>query len=108
MNKARKKAMISQPMNGVSDEKIKEVQEAAKNKLDRLGFDFVDTYITDSEIDSEIASPIYYLGVSIKRMAQCGAVYFCDGWLNARGCQTEHAVAENYGLECIYEWKETL
>lgn len=112
----RKKAMISQPMNGVSDEKIKEVQEAAKNKLDRLGFDVVDTYITDSEIDSEmealgldkseIASPIYYLGVSIERMAQCGAVYFCDGWLNARGCQIEHAVAENYGLECIYEGRE--
>lgn len=108
----RKKAMISQPMNGVSDEKIKEVQEAAKNKLNRFGFDVVDTYITDSEIDSEIealgldkseiVSPIYYLGVSIERMAQCGAVYFCDGWEDARGCRIEHEVAEAYDLDIIY------
>ena len=39
-------------------------------------------------------------------MSDCEAVYFCDGWKHARGCRIEHMLAEEYGLNIIYQEKE--
>lgn len=103
MNKARKKVMISQPMNGISEDEIVKTYKNARVKLTRKGYEVVDQYLRQCET----INPIACLGLSIETMAECKAVYFCNGWENARGCQIEHAVAENYGLECIYEGRET-
>ncbi len=36
-------------------------------------------------------------------MSLCHAAYFCKGWESARGCRIEHATAQAYGLDIIYE-----
>lgn len=45
--------------------------------------------------------PLYYLSQSLGKMAECDAVYLCDGWENARGCKVERAAAAAYDLELI-------
>lgn len=37
----------------------------------------------------------------IIELAECDAVYLCDGWENARGCKVERAAAVAYDLELI-------
>ena len=98
----RKKAMISQPMNGLTHEEIQAKREKVASKLERMGYEVVNQYLEQCEA----INPIACLARSIDTMAECRAVYFCDGGLNARGCHIEHAVAENYGFECIYEGRE--
>lgn len=101
-----KYAMISQPMRGLSAEAILEVREAAEENLKARGYTVLNTLFI-SEAKNDFANPtaraVYCLGLAIKTMSICDAVYFCNGWENARGCRSEHAVAEAYGLDIIYE-----
>lgn len=92
--------MISQPMNGLSDEEILRVREEVRNKMEQMGFRFVDSFFTELEDTKNV--PIYYLSKSIEKMSQCDVVIFVDGWDKARGCQIEHEVAEKYDLEIRY------
>jgi hypothetical protein len=46
---------------------------------------------------------MYYLAKSLEKMALCNAVIFAKGWENARGCQIQHEVALQYGLDILYE-----
>lgn len=79
--------------------------------LNLLGFDvIIDTVFFDLVSrkarlmeNGKIHPDLYLLGRALIAMSECDAVYFCDGWLSARGCQIEHAVAKAYGLEVIYE-----
>lgn len=104
----RKKAMISQPMNGLTDEEIEKTREKAIRHLERLGYKVVNTLFTDdwyseSMKDRDVHNtPVYYLARSLESMSFCDVVYFCDGWEEARGCRIEHDVAEEYGLDIIY------
>lgn len=109
----RKKAMISQPMNGLTDEEIEKTRNKAIKHLERLGYKVVNTpnaeyrYSESSMNDRGIMSiPVYYLAQSLESMSFCDAVYFCDGWEDARGCRIEHDVAEEYGLDIIYAEEE--
>lgn len=74
-----KKAMLSQPMNGKTDEEIAEARNRAIETLMNRGYEIVNTLFTDE----------WYS--------------FCKGWENARGCRIEHEAAKAYGLEIIYE-----
>lgn len=111
----RKKAMISQPMNGLTDEEIEKNRNKAIKHLERLGYKVVNTLFTDewysesSMKDRGVLNiPLFYIAKSIEKMSMCDVVYFCDGWEKYMGCIVEHEAAKNYGLECIYEWEETL
>lgn len=105
----RKKVMISQPMNGLTDEEIEKTREKAIRHLDRLGYKVVTTLFKDGWYNNSAMKdrgvmniPVYYLARSLESMSFCDAVYFCDGWEDARGCRIEHDVAEEYGLDIIY------
>lgn len=109
MNKARKKAMISQPMNGLTDEEIEETRNKAIRHLERLGYKVVNTLFTDDWYSEScmkgrgvVNIPLCYLAKSLENMSLCDVAYFCDGWEDARGCRIEHEVAEAYGLDIIY------
>lgn len=106
----KKKFMISQPMRGLSDEQILEVREKALKWLDANGYELVDTFFQGQWADKELLEnedvrqvPILFLAKSISKMAYCDGVYFCNGWINARGCVMEHNIAESYGLEIIHQ-----
>lgn len=105
----RKKAMISQPMNDLTDEEIEKTREKAIRHLDRLGYKVVNTLFTDdwysesSMKDRGVVNiPLCYLAKSLENMSLCSVAYFCDGWEDYRGCRIEHDVAEAYGLDIIY------
>lgn len=105
-----KRAMISQPMAGKTDEEIAETRDRAHAKLREMGYEFVNTLFTDEWYSDEamekrgvVQVPLCYLAKSLENMSLCHAAYFCKGWENARGCRIEHDAAVAYGLEVLYE-----
>lgn len=105
-----KKAMLSQPMNGLTDEQIVESRERAIGVLKSKGYEIVNTLFTDEWYSKEemekrgvVQVPLCFLAKSLTNMSLCHAAYFCKGWENARGCKIEHEAARAYGLEIIYE-----
>lgn len=97
-----KVAMISQPMNGLTEEEIEETRKKARRHLERLGYKVAETYTSKAEKEN----PIYCLSLALETMAQCEAVYFCEGWEDYRGCRIEHEVAKTYDLDIIYATDE--
>lgn len=105
-----KKAMLSQPMNGKTDEEIVETREKAIRFLEAKGYEVVNTLFTDEWYSHEnmerrgvVQIPLCFLAKSLENMSLCHVAYFCKGWENARGCRIEHEAAKEYGLEIFYE-----
>lgn len=104
------KAMLSQPMAGKTDEEIIATRKKAIAALTEKGYEVVNTLFTDEWYSREsmeargvVQIPLCFLAKSLENMANCHAVYFCKGWEQMRGCRIEHAAAEAYGLDIIYE-----
>lgn len=104
------KAMLSQPMNGKTEEEIVATREKAIKVLETQGYELVDTYFNDEwsqkenmEAEGVVQIPVRFLAKSLEKMSLCDAVYFCKGWDQARGCRIEHEVAVAYGLNVICE-----
>lgn len=107
-----KKAMLSQPMNGKTEQEIIDTRERAIKVLTDLGYEVVNTLFTDEWYSTKameergvVQIPLCFLAKSLENMSKCHVVYFCDGWQNARGCKIEHDAAVAYGLEIIEEVK---
>lgn len=105
-----KKAMLSQPMAGKTDEEIVATRNKAIAYLEANGYEVVNTYFTDEWYSQEAMTergvvniPLCFFAKSIENMSKCHVAYFCAGWENTRGCKLEHEVAKVYGLEVIYE-----
>lgn len=105
-----KKAMISQPMNGLTDEQIIETRNRAVERLEKEGYEVVNTLFTDEWYSDKAMKergveniPLCFLAKSLENMSLCTVVLFCKGWEQARGCRIEHDTAKAYGLECFYE-----
>lgn len=105
-----KKAMLSQPMNGKSDEEIIATREKAIKVLEKKGYEVINTLFTDEWYNKDkmkergvVQIPLCFMAKGIENMSLCHAVYFCKGWEDARGCKIEHATATAYGLDIIYE-----
>ncbi|MDR2149853.1 MAG: DUF4406 domain-containing protein [Spirochaetaceae bacterium] len=92
-----KKVMISQPMKGLTDEQIKKVRVEAIEKLQADGYEVVDNFFTDVPEVKNI--PLYHLAKSILMLADCDALYMCEGWTKARGCLIEYECAVKYGIK---------
>ncbi len=111
------KAMISQPMNGLTGDEILETRAKAIKWLNDNDYDFVDTYLivlqhppyiirstNKSDYNTIYRSPcVLDYRSSLEQMSKCDAVYFCKGWEKYRGCRIEHEAAEAYGLKIIEE-----
>lgn len=105
-----KKAMLSQPMAGKSQEEIVATRDRAIAALEQQGYTIVNTLFTDEWYSNEnmtergvVQIPLCFLAKSLENMALCHAAYFCKGWEDTRGCRLEHEAAKAYGLEIIYE-----
>lgn len=106
----KKKAMLSQPMAGRTDEEIAAAREKAMADLEAMGYEVVNTYFTDEWYSDEameergvVQVPLCYLAKSLENMSLCHAAYFCKGWESARGCKIEHEAAVAYGLKVLHE-----
>ena len=97
--------MISQPMTGLSSDKIIKIREKAIDILKAFNYDVIDNFFIDDGFitDDTKHTPVAYLAKSLDVMSKCDAVYFVKGWETARGCKIEHEIAKTYGLAVIYE-----
>ena len=101
------KVMISQPMKDKTEDEILAQKKKAIEFLEKDGYEVVNTYFSDDWKANDLEDrgvaniPLFFLAKSLEKMAECDAVYFCDGWQDTRGCKLEHAAATNYGLRCI-------
>ena len=82
----KKKAMLSQPMRGKTDEEIIETRNRAIKALEAAGYEVVNTPFTDEWYSKEkmeergvVQIPVCFLAKSIENMSLCHAVYFCKG-----------------------------
>lgn len=107
------KAMISQPMNGKTDDEIIRTRDKAIKILESKGYEVANTFFEGEWCDDEalesngiVNKPLWFLAKSLEKMSECEAVYFCDGWENTRGCRIEYSAAFAYGLKIIYEEDE--
>lgn len=105
-----KRAMLSQPMAGKTQEEIIATREKAVATLEALGYEVVNTLFTGEWYSKEkmeergvVQIPLCFLAKSLENMSLCHAAYFCKGWEQARGCKIEHDTAAAYGLEIINE-----
>ena len=95
------KVMISLPMNGRKNDEIKERIQELKEKFAKLHIDVIDSFLTD-EIENSYHPGVYYLGRTLTQfMHNVDAVYFDDGWFEARGCRIENAVCKEYGIKIL-------
>lgn len=108
-----KQAMVSQPMAGKTEEEIIATREHAKQQLELLGYEFVNTLFTDEWYSNQsmqsrgvVNIPLCFLAKSLENMSLCSAAYFAKGWEQARGCRAEHDIAKAYGVEIIYEGED--
>lgn len=106
----KEKAMLSQPMNGLTDEEIIATRERAIVALEKQGYDIINPLFTDEWYSADqmkargvVQIPLCFLAKSLENMSLCHAAYFCKGWEKARGCRIEHEAAKAYGLKIIYE-----
>lgn len=101
-----KKAMISQPMGGLTKTELLEIRDKAKAVLEEQGYEVLDT-VFDSFENCDLCDPehiaLLHLGKSLEAMALCDVVYFCDGWQEKRSCRIEHQAASSYGIKTLYE-----
>ena len=105
-----KKAMLSQPMAGKTNEEIVATRDRAIKALEERGYEVVNTLFTDEWYSDEkmkergvVQIPLCFLAKSLENMSLCHVAYFCKGWKKTRGCKIEHDAAVAYGLEVIYE-----
>ena len=96
------KLFISQPMNGKTDKEIlytreKAIESACKN-FDEEKVEVLDSFFQGAPHE---AKPLWFIGESLKVMADADVVYFAPGWEDARGCKIEYQAALAYGLNII-------
>ena len=102
--------MISQPINGLTEEQITNAQNKFLEYAKKENLEVVNTYFQDEWYSKDsmtsrgvVQIPLCFLAKSIEDMSLCHKAYFAKGWENARGCKIEHEIALQYGLEIIYE-----
>ena len=95
------KVFLSHPMHGLTEEQIMSIRDTAYYYLRSVygNIEIIDNLHIDEAPKN--SGRLWHLGRSIQQMEEADAIYFCDGWENARGCLIERQVAEKYGLRIL-------
>ena len=104
-----KKALISQKFNDLSNDEILEERKKAVKFLKEEGYQPVYESFYDElnelkrmQYSDHRKPELYYLSFRLKIMADCDAVYFCNGWEYDIECRMEHEASIMYGLRTLY------
>lgn len=95
-----KKAFISMPMNGKSDEQVAAEMAELKAAVENAGYEVADSIVTDAQGAKN--KSLFYLSKSLEILSSCDAVFMAEGWELARGCRIEHQAAHEYGVDIKY------
>jgi hypothetical protein len=95
----KKKIIISQPMRGKNEELLRQEREQLVEELESKGYEVVDTIFPGFVSEGNI--PLKYLAKALECISDVDAVYFMDGWQDARGCRIEHQVCVDYSIEIL-------
>ena len=96
-----KKLFISQPMRGKTDEEIlkeRKVLIADVYMKTHEEIEVIDSFFERAPAD---ATPLWYLGESLKLLGTADFVVFAPGWQDYRGCRIEHDAAVAYGIPIV-------
>lgn len=96
-----KRIFISQPMRDKTDEEIMKTREEAVRIAKNILKDDVMIIPSFFQGAPHDATPLWFLGESLKLLSTADAAYFVDGWEGYRGCCMEHEAAEKYGIPII-------
>lgn len=88
------KIIISQPMNGKTEEQIRNERASLVKELEEKGYEVIDTIFAEKAPEGD--ARLYYLAKSIEAMSKVDAIIFMPGWEKARGCKIEHEIAVKY------------
>lgn len=96
-----KKLFVSVPMKGRTEEEIK----ASIQKMKKIAeiyegeeLELIDSYIEDNP-PKDSKEAVWYLGESLKKLAQADVfIGICESY-DWNGCQIEREVAERYGIK---------
>ena len=89
--------IISQPMKGLTEDQIRKNRAEAVTMLESEGHTVIDTIFADTPPESA-EQALWYLGKTLQAIASVDAVYFMDGWREARGCRLEYEACKAYGI----------
>ncbi len=96
------KVFISQPMRDKTNEQIKAERKRALDEIKALypneEIEEIKSFFEGAPHD---ATPLWYLGESIKLLGQADFVYFCKGWEKYRGCCIEHECCVRYSIKHV-------
>ena len=92
------KIFISQPMRGKTNTEILAERERVIKAAKAKWGDDVEVLESFFQGAPTEAKPLWFLGESLKVMADADAIILCKGWSCARGCKVELHAADEYGI----------
>lgn len=98
-----KKLFISQPMRDKTDEQIEAERNRAIEKAKEVLGEEVEVIQSFFKGAPHDATPLWYIGESIKLLGQADIVYFCKDWEKYRGCCIEHECCVRYSIKHVEE-----
>jgi hypothetical protein len=94
--------MISNGLRGLKNPKryVEKCREAVRGYYNSKGekFELINTFFADFD-----GNALQFFGKTISDgLALADEVVFMDDWERFRGCLTEHFIAVQYGVKCVY------
>lgn len=96
-----KKIFVSAPMKGRAEEEIRKTIDKMKNIAEIYEgeeMELIDSYIEDNP-PKDSKEAVWYLGESLKKLAQADVFIGIRESFDLNGCQIERETAEKYGIK---------
>lgn len=97
------KIYISLPISG-REKEAREKADRVRAMLSKEGIVPVNPFEIYSGKDAQYFDHICY---DLRALAECDAIFLCEGWEKSKGCLTEKYFAETYDKRIYYEVKPT-
>lgn len=94
---------ISLPISGRDPEEARQEADSVKHALSRQGYRPVSPFDIWHGKHPQYAD---YICNGLRALADCEAIFMCQGWNGSRGCRIEHKFAEEFGKRIIYQQAE--
>ena len=94
------KIYISIPISGHDEKEQREHADLIKATLSRAGHTPVNPFDIYAGKNPTYAD---YLCADLRALADCDAIFLCDGWQFSRGCRIERTFAEEFCKQIMYE-----